>query len=67
MLFIAEVDIRVFPYMEDDYLITKNHTVEASSEEEAKEKIKAHYEAKCKGHGGDSYSVYSVIFFEHIS
>lgn len=35
--------------MEDDYLITKNHTVEASSEEEAREKIKAHYKAKCKG------------------
>jgi hypothetical protein len=67
MLYIAEVEVRVYPYMDDSFIVNKKHTVEADSTKEAEDKIKAHYESKSESHGGTNYSVYSIDFFEHIS
>jgi len=69
MIFIAKVDYRIYDYddsMSNDLCqpwenFTNNHTIEASNEEEAEEKIKAFYKNK-----GDDYTVTSVNFFEHI-
>lgn len=67
MLYIAQIEIVVYPYMEDSFVEKKNVTVEADNKEDAKNKIKAHYEAKSESHGGTNYSVNYVDFFEHIS
>lgn len=67
MLYIAEVETIVYPYMDNSFTKKKKHTVDADSEEEAKNKIKAHYEAKDESHGGTGYCVNGIEFFEHIS
>ena len=66
-MYIAEVEIVVYPYMESSFTEKKKHTVEAHSEDEAEFKIKAHYESKSESHGGTNYSVNYVEFFEHIT
>lgn len=66
-MYIAEVEIVVYPYMDDSFVAKKNHTVEAATEEDAKKKIKDHYESKDESHGGTNYSVNFINFFEHIS
>lgn len=67
MMYIAEVVIGVYPYMDDYYSFSKNFTVNAETKEEAESKIRAHYEGRDEGHGGDSYIIESINFFEHIS
>lgn len=64
---IASVSIRTrsYPDMDDPNDYVKNHTVEAESEEEAEEKIRAHYDKKSDTYG-TSVSVTGVEFFEHI-
>ena len=66
MLYIAKAGVTVYPYMDDTLRIEKNFTVEANSQEEAEDKIKAYYQAKDEGHGGTQYYVNYVEFFEHI-
>jgi hypothetical protein len=66
MIYIAEAEIYVWPYMESSFTEKKKHTVEAESKEEAEVKIRAHYESKSESHGGINYSVNYVDFFEHI-
>ncbi len=66
MLYIAQIEIVVYPYMELSFIEKKNVTVDAESKKEAESKIRAHYEAKCESHGGTNYSVNYVDFFEHI-
>jgi len=66
MLYIAKAEVTVYPYMENTHRIEKNFTVEANSQEEAEDKVRAYYEAKDEGHGGTNYCVNYVDFFEHI-
>lgn len=65
---IASVSIRTrsYPDMDDPIDYDKLHTVDADSEEEAEEKIRAHYEKKSDTYG-TSVAVTGVDFFEHIS
>lgn len=67
-LHIARVTVRAREYMNEfepnDF--EKLHTIEADTEEEAEDKIKAHYDAKSSDYG-TSFAVTSIEFFEHIS
>ncbi|MEK6828919.1 MAG: hypothetical protein AABY15_02250 [Nanoarchaeota archaeon] len=68
MLYIATVTYNVTEYMgETEYGKTKNHTVEAGSEEEAKEKIKNYYEKEKTHEYSIYYSVMDIEIFEHIA
>ena len=65
MLFIAQVDVIFYPYMESSKELSRNHTVEADDEDKAREKIENHYKEKSVPHG-DGYSVVGIDIFEHI-
>lgn len=62
---IAIVTVSYTPYLGKSKELTKYHTVEADTEEEAEEKIRGHYSAKGEAHG-DSYIVTEIDFFEPI-
>ena len=65
---IVKVAVRVREYMNDfepnDY--EKFHTVDADTEDEAREKVSAFYEAKSDAYG-KTYSATIIEFFEHIN
>jgi len=66
MLHFAIVEIQISEYMNDGYsTFIKNHTVEATDQEEATKKIGAFYENK-SGSYGTHYSISDINFFEHI-
>lgn len=60
------VRIKVTDYMEDDYrVLERNHTVSASSEEEAESKVYKYYDDRSDTYG-TMYNVSDVDIWSHI-
>jgi hypothetical protein len=47
MLYIIQCEVIEYRYMNDDNRFNKTHLVEAESEEQARTKLRNHYDNKC--------------------
>ena len=66
MLHFAIIELQVSEYMENGYTTsTKNHSVEAKDQKEARKKIKDFYSKKSDVYG-EHFNVSNINFFEHI-
>lgn len=66
MLYIAKVEVKLEKYMGETKDFTKMHTVNADSEEEARDKIDKFYREEKSDDYGDQYRAWSIELFEHI-